>query len=86
MLKSLNLNGVGPAGQMTVEFGERVNVITGDNGLGKSFLLDIAFGAMTRRWPGEVNPRLNSGKRALPRPNEKGEISFEFTSKTGSES
>ena len=86
MLKSLNLNGVGPAHHMTVEFGERLNVITGDNGLGKSFILDIAFWAMTRRWPGDVNPRLNSGKRALPRPNEKGEISFEFTSKTGSKS
>ena len=86
MLKSLKLTGVGPAQRMLVEFGERLNVITGDNGLGKSFLLDIAFWAMTRRWPGEVNPRLTSGKRALPRPHEGGEISFDFTSRTGAES
>lgn len=86
MLKSLTLDGVGPARRMAVEFGSRLNVITGDNGLGKSFLLDIAFWAMTRRWPGEVNPRLTSGKRALPRPHDTGEISFEFTSKTGVES
>jgi hypothetical protein len=85
MLKSLKLRGVGPARAIDVEFGERLNVITGDNGLGKSFLLDIAFWSMTRRWPAEVNPRLTTGRRALPRAGEAGEISFEFTSKTGVE-
>jgi len=85
MLKTLHLNGVGPAPAMTLDFGERLNLITGDNGLGKSFLLDIIFWAMTRRWPGEVNKRLTSGRVALPRPSELGEISFSFAGKTATE-
>ncbi len=51
---------------MELEFGSRLNLLTGDNGLGKSFLLDIAWWAMTRKWPGELNPRLTAGKVALP--------------------
>jgi len=76
---------VGPAPAMTLDFGKRLNLITGDNGLGKSFLLDIIFWAMTRRWPGEVNKRLTSGRVALPRPSELGEISFSFAGKTATE-
>ncbi len=45
MLKSLKLSGVGPAPEMEIEFAPRINVLTGDNGLGKSFLLDVAFWA-----------------------------------------
>ena len=56
MLKELKLSHVGPAPSMELEFGERLNLITGDNGLGKSFLLDIAWWALTRRWPAEINP------------------------------
>jgi AAA domain, putative AbiEii toxin, Type IV TA system len=43
MLKRLHLENVGPASQMDVEFADRLNVFTGDNGLGKTFLLDIAW-------------------------------------------
>ena len=50
MLKHLNLENVGPSSAMELEFGERLNLITGDNGLGKSFLLDIAWWSMTRKW------------------------------------
>lgn len=46
---------------------ERVNLLTGDNGLGKSFLLDVVWWALTRTWPREVNSKLTSGYRALPR-------------------
>lgn len=66
MLKHLELNLVGPAPHMELEFGQRLNLITGDNGLGKSFLLDIAWWAMTQRWPAEVNLKLIAGKKALP--------------------
>jgi AAA domain, putative AbiEii toxin, Type IV TA system len=52
MLKSLTLKGVGPAPEMSIELAERINVITGDNGLGKSFLLDVAWWALTRTWAG----------------------------------
>ena len=49
MLKSLHLKGVGPAKEFgPVEFSPRLNFITGDNGLGKSFLLDIAWWVLTR--------------------------------------
>ncbi len=32
------------------ELGERLNVLTGDNGLGKSFVLDVAWWALTGTW------------------------------------
>jgi AAA domain, putative AbiEii toxin, Type IV TA system len=43
MLKRLHLENVGPASVMDVEFADRLNVFTGDNGLGKTFLLDAAW-------------------------------------------
>lgn len=52
MLRSLDLRNVGPSDQFSIEFGERLNVITGDNGLGKSFLLEVAWWALTRSWAG----------------------------------
>ena len=55
MLKSLTLTGVGPADTIgPVEFASRLNVITGDNGLGKSFLLDMAWWVLTRTWAREM--------------------------------
>ena len=52
MLKLLKLSGVGPASSMDLEFGPRLNLITGDNGLGKSFLLEAAWWSLTRTWAG----------------------------------
>ena len=79
MLKELKITNIGPA-DAELEFGNRLNLITGDNGLGKSFLLDIAWWAMTRKWPAEVNPRLTAGKVALPTDKkQKAEIGFSFT-------
>jgi hypothetical protein len=43
MLKTLHLENVGPASRLDVEFADRLNVFTGDNGLGKTFLLDSAW-------------------------------------------
>lgn len=43
---------------MEMELGTRLNLITGDNGLGKSFLLDVAWWALTRKWPHDLNPAL----------------------------
>jgi hypothetical protein len=78
MLKSLKLEGVGPVRGLTASFGDRLNVLTGDNGLGKSFLLDVCFWALTGTWPG--------GRTALPVPNGKKHtptISYQVVGKTG---
>lgn len=50
MLKELHLKSVGPSSQFDVEFADRVNIFTGDNGLGKSFLLDVAWWVLTGNW------------------------------------
>ena len=51
MLASLRTTNVGPAPQMHMELASRLNLITGDNGLGKSLLLDTAWFALTGTWP-----------------------------------
>ena len=66
MLERLELENVGPAPKMALELAPRMNLITGDNGLGKSFLLDVAWWALTRKWPRDLNPRLTSGYPARP--------------------
>lgn len=50
MLKELHLSSVGPSSQFDVEFADRLNIFTGDNGLGKSFLLDVAWWVLTGNW------------------------------------
>ena len=51
MLKSLSINNVGPFRHLEFRLDPRLNVITGDNGLGKSLLLDLAFWAECGLWP-----------------------------------
>jgi hypothetical protein len=45
---------------LVVELADRLNILTGDNGLGKTFILDIAWWALTADW---------AGLPAWPRPN-----------------
>jgi hypothetical protein len=60
-----------------MELASRLNLITGDNSLGKSFLLDVAWYCLTRRWPQELNQSLSSGAMAQPIiKQEASEISF----------
>lgn len=54
MLGHLELSNVGPAPKLEIDFAERLNLITGDNGLGKSFLLDVAWWALTQTWAREM--------------------------------
>jgi len=75
VLESLHLKNVGPAPDMTLDLAPRLNLITGDNGLGKSFLLDVAWWALTRTWARGM---------AIPRPGAEAEIAFAFTTKSGS--
>ena len=50
MLESFTLQNFGPAPEMTFALGERVNLLTCGKGLGKTFLLDIAWWSLTRSW------------------------------------
>jgi hypothetical protein len=51
MLRKLVLHKVGPTEHLALDpVAPRLNLITGDNGLGKSFLLDAAWWALTRTW------------------------------------
>lgn len=73
MLESIRLKNVGPAPEMTMGLAPRLNLITGDNGLGKTFLLDVAWWALTRTWAREI---------AIPKPDTKGAISYSYTKRT----
>lgn len=57
-LRLLKLDGIGPAERLELEPGERLTLLTGDNGLGKTFLLECAWWSLTGIW---------AGRPALPR-------------------
>ena len=50
-LSFLELRNLGPVKEISFEPARRLNIITGDNGLGKSFLLECAWWALTGIWP-----------------------------------
>ncbi|KIG15694.1 hypothetical protein DB30_05264 [Enhygromyxa salina] len=51
MLRKLALHNVGPAKDLVLSpVAPRLNLLTGDNGLGKSFLLEAAWWSLTRTW------------------------------------
>lgn len=70
MISKLKLHHIGPVPDLTAEFGERLNLITGDNGLGKTFLLDACWYALTRTWAGgdkrAFYPSADKPKSAVP--------------------
>ncbi len=85
MLKHLKMSNVGPSPKMEMELAPRLNLIAGDNGLGKSFLLDLAWWALTRRWLREVNTKMLSGYPVKPRnTKEKATLEFSLSAKTKS--
>jgi hypothetical protein len=73
MLESLALQNVGPAPRMALDLAPRLNLITGDNGLGKSFILDVAWWVLTRTWARQM---------VIPKPGAAAEISYAYTKKT----
>src|SRR4051812_29955227 len=76
MLKNLRLRDVGPAPSFDIGFSDRLNIFTGDNGLGKSFILEIAWWALTGTWAGsKAWPQLGSDATAR--------IGFQFKSRPG---
>jgi len=50
VLNYLSLKYVGPGAELTIEPSSRLNMLTGDNGLGKTFMLDVAWWALTNTW------------------------------------
>lgn len=50
-LSFLRLENVGPTSVMVFQPKQRLNIITGDNGLGKSFLMECSWWALTGTWP-----------------------------------
>ena len=66
MLDYLRLRNVGPAPKLELAYSRGVNLLTGDNGLGKTFLMDAAWWVLTGHWPHDVNPRLTVGFPARP--------------------
>ncbi|NTW52413.1 MAG: ATP-binding protein [Chlorobiaceae bacterium] len=63
MIRELHLNRVGPTPSLSMSFAERLNLITGDNGLGKTFLLDIIWWTLTNTWAnGPVLPQRQKGE------------------------
>ena len=49
-LKYLEVKSVGPVPRLVFQPSKRLNLITGDNGLGKTFLLDLSWWALTQDW------------------------------------
>lgn len=81
MLHQIKLHNVGVAPSMEFNFSGRLNIITGDNGLGKSFLLDVAWWALSRTWPAQVNPAVAGGRMAHPLSPGDAAISFSLDGK-----
>lgn len=50
MLERIALKNTGPAAQMELAFAPRLNLLTGDNGVGKTFLLDVVAWAFAGHW------------------------------------
>ena len=65
-IKELGLREVGPARNLKYEPSQRLNLLTGDNSLGKTFLLDVIWWTITRHWiEYPAAPRRNI-ERSLP--------------------
>lgn len=65
-LASLQLTEIGPARKFDLDFGHRLTLIAGDNGLGKTFLLDAAWWALTGNWAGRQATPVIDGLRKNP--------------------
>ncbi|HEY5046894.1 MAG TPA: AAA family ATPase [Rhizomicrobium sp.] len=65
-IAALHLKNTGPAREMTLDFGQRLTIVTGDNGLGKSFLLDFTWWAATGSWAGRMMVPQQDDLKATP--------------------
>ena len=65
-VKEIEFREVGPAGQLVYQPNKRLNLVTGDNSLGKTFLLDSVWWAITGRWIDYPAAPRSNAKRSLP--------------------
>lgn len=68
MLHDIQTQGVGPGESMRLDLAPRLNLIAGDNGLGKSFVLDLAWWLLTRSWAGPPIRPAGPPVRGRPKP------------------
>jgi len=54
ILSHLETLNVGPSLEFVLDASRRLNLVTGDNGLGKSFLLEVAWWSLTGNWAQDV--------------------------------
>lgn len=66
-LALLELHGIGPAPTLSMTLADRINLITGDNGLGKTFLLDCAWWALAGSWAGLPAFPRSDARKSEPR-------------------
>jgi predicted ATPase len=84
MLHYLKLENVGPSRTMDIEFRPRMNFLTGDNGLGKTFLLDISWWALTRTWArSPATPPLRGWRTAEGTARGSSSITYEYQKASG---
>lgn len=64
-LDYLRLRNVGPASDLRYEANRRLNIVTGDNSLGKTFLLECIWWALTDHWiDHQAEPRRAASKKS----------------------
>jgi hypothetical protein len=76
-LSALTIQAVGPARNLHLEFTDRINLLTGDNGLGKSFILDCAWWVLSGIWSAFPAYPREDARRSEPR------IGYEIQGITG---
>lgn len=63
-IEKLELVDVGPSAQLSIELAPRLNLLAGDNGVGKTFVLDVLWWCLTGSWPGHAAwPSVEARKR-----------------------
>jgi predicted ATP-binding protein involved in virulence len=63
-LSRIETRNIGNSSDLIMEPSSRLNLITGDNGLGKTFLLECSWWALTNTWPDlPINPTNLTGKK-----------------------
>ena len=75
-LRYLETRHIGPSDRLRYEPSERLNVITGDNSLGKTFILECIWWSLTGSWLDQEMVPTNKDTRAEP------SISFGLATKT----